>query len=107
MVLLLQSKMEKQQDSVDIEWETIEYTVTFNANGGTCSETERKIRYEETYQGKDNGDGTYKYGVFPTPTRSGYTFNGWFTADSGGTQVLVTDLIPPSNVTLHAQWTKN
>ena len=93
--------------SLNIEWETIEYTVTFNANGGTCSETERKIKYEETYQGKDNGDGTYKYGVFPTPTRSGYTFKGWFTADSGGTQVLVTDLIPPSNVTLHAQWTAN
>jgi len=40
----------------------------------------------------------------PTPTRSGYTFNGWFTAASGGTQVTGT-YCPTSNTTLYAHWT--
>ena len=40
------------------------------------------------------------------PTRSGFTFAGWFTATTGGT-ALGTSYSPPStgNITLYAQWT--
>ena len=39
----------------------------------------------------------------PTPTRSGYTFAGWFTAVSGGTQISSSTVIN-SNVTYYAHW---
>jgi len=39
------------------------------------------------------------------PTRAGFTFNGWWTAASGGTRVTNTTALPAGNVTLHAQWT--
>lgn len=47
------------------------------------------------------------YGTLPTPTRIGYTFAGWYTASSGGTQVTdSTKVTNSSNHTLYAQWTK-
>jgi hypothetical protein len=49
------------------------YTLTFNANGGTTSTSSKSVTYNGTY------------GTLPTPTRKGYTFNGWYTAASGGT----------------------
>ena len=46
--------------------------------------------------------------TLPTPTRSGYTFNGWYTAASGGTRVggAGGTYTPTSSVTLYAQWSK-
>lgn len=46
------------------------------------------------------------YGTLPVPTKSGYTFNGWFTAESGGTQVT-SDMVfkTTSDTTIYAQWT--
>ncbi len=41
-----------------------------------------------------------------TVTRTGYTFNGWYTAASGGTKVT-TSWVPSANTTLYAQWTPN
>ncbi|TLG71738.1 hypothetical protein FEZ08_10025 [Culicoidibacter larvae] len=40
-----------------------------------------------------------------TPTKAGYTFTGWFTQASGGTQWnFATDKVPATNVTLYAQF---
>ncbi|MBQ8615312.1 MAG: InlB B-repeat-containing protein, partial [Clostridia bacterium] len=47
------------------DWSANSYTVTFDANSGTVSETTRTVTYDSTY------------GTLPTPTRTGYTFNGW------------------------------
>lgn len=41
--------------------------------------------------------------VFPNPSRTGYVFEGWYTAASGGTKV--TSYIGTSNVTYYAHWT--
>ena len=69
-------------------------TVTFNPNGGTVSPTSKTVT---------NGSG---YGALPTPTRSGYSFDGWFTAASGGTLVTATTQVTASaNHTLYAHWT--
>jgi len=69
-------------------------TVTFNANGGTCSESSRTVKTGNTY------------GTLPTPTRSGYEFNGWYTASSSGTKVTSsTTITATSNHTLYAHWT--
>ncbi len=70
------------------------YTITFDANGGNCS----------TATATANTDG--KLAVLPTATRSGYTFNGWFTAANGGTKVT-TDTVFTADTTIYAQWTKN
>ena len=40
----------------------------------------------------------------PVPTRSGYTFNGWFLSASGGTQVT-TSTVFSANATIYALWT--
>ena len=69
------------------------YTVTFNPNGGTISETSRSVAL-----------GT-AVGTLPIPTRSGrYSFDGWYTAASGGTQIFASTTIS-ANVTYYAHWT--
>lgn len=47
--------------------------------------------------------------ALPTdPTRSGYTFNGLYTASSGGTRITtITPHAQTANFTLYAQWTAN
>lgn len=42
--------------------------------------------------------------VLPTATKTGNTFDGWYTQSSGGTKVSNT-YTPTSNVTLYAHWT--
>ena len=46
--------------------------------------------------------------TLPTPTRTGYIFNGWYTAASGGTKVGAggSEYTPTSAITLYAQWTR-
>lgn len=65
--------------------------VTFNGNGGSTPSPITAII-----------GGTY--GTLPVPTWTGYDFNGWFTAKSGGSQVTASSTVPSSNHTLWAQW---
>ena len=45
------------------------------------------------------------YGTLPTPTRDGYDFVGWFTANVGGTQVTSTTVVTNENDhNLYARW---
>ena len=76
-------------------WEAKKYTVTLNPNGGSVSPTSISVTYDKAY------------GTLPTPTRSGYTFAGWWTAkDSGGKQVYSTTVCKATgNYTLYARWT--
>ena len=51
----------------------------------------------------------YKGGTLaflPTPSRTGYTFKGWFTAQSGGTKIT-TSTVFEDDTTVYAQWTAN
>ncbi|MBQ3427319.1 MAG: S-layer homology domain-containing protein [Clostridia bacterium] len=70
------------------------FTITFNANGGTVTPA------------KDETDTDGKLTSLPTPTRSGYSFNGWFTAASGGTKIT-TETVFDAEAEIFAQWTKN
>jgi len=47
--------------------------------------------------------------TLPTPTRIGYTFNGWYDAATGGTKVgdAGATYTLTADITLHAQWTAN
>ena len=67
---------------------------TFNASSYARN---LKITKEYTYGGKLSN---------PTPvTRVGYTWNGWYTATSGGTQVTNDTAIPAANTTYYGRWT--
>lgn len=74
----------------------VTFTLRLNANGGSVSVSVMTVK-----------KGT-AYGTLPTPTRDYYTFNGWFTASSGGTKVTsTTSYTASSDTTLYAQWTQN
>ena len=68
------------------------YTVTFNANGGSVSPATRTVASGAAV------------GTLPTATRSGYTFDGWFTSANGGTKVTSSTKVT-ANVTYYAHWT--
>ena len=72
---------------------TFKHKITFNANGGTASLASKDQYWKDPI------------GTLPTATRSGYIFNGWFTAASGGTKISTNTLMPASNVTYYAHWT--
>ena len=75
------------------------YTVSYNANGGTGT--------MPTSAPIDSGDPyTIAANLF---SRSGYTFNGWRTAPSSGTNYAAGATISSvtANITLYAQWTDN
>jgi hypothetical protein len=68
--------------------------VTFDANGGTTPSPTSKV--------VTNGS---TYGTLASTSRSGFTFNGWFTASSGGSQIFTTTTVTQtSNHILWAQW---
>ena len=70
----------------------IGYEIIFDANGGQCDTTSM---YTDT---------AGKLSALPTPTRGGYTFDGWFTEQSGGTAVTA-ETVYNANTTLYAHWT--
>lgn len=45
-----------------------------------------------------------KYGTLPTPSRSGYVFDGWYTASTGGNKVTANTTYSSAN--LYAHWSK-
>lgn len=73
------------------------HTVNFNANGGSVSTNSKQV----------TAGGTY--GELPTPTRSGYIFDGWYTATSGGTQITSSTTVNLSSgqITLYAHWSSS
>jgi len=74
-------------------------TIIFDGNNGMLA--------EQVVSGRVVGDSyAATLAAVTTPTRAGYTFNGWFTAASGGAQVIGTDMILGA-ATLYAQWTQN
>lgn len=74
-------------------WDSLEYEVIFDANGGTVSTTRKAVKYNETY------------GDLPSPTRDGYDFTGWYTLASGGEKIITTTKYTIiGNKTLYAHW---
>jgi uncharacterized repeat protein (TIGR02543 family) len=74
------------------QWQPTPYNVTYNSQGGSSVSGQ-----------------TYTVGstinLASPPTRSGYTFKGWFTSATGGS-ALGSTYSPPGtgNITLYAQW---
>ena len=74
-------------------WKAI-YTVTFDANGGSVDESSRRVVADSTV------------GTLPTPTRTGYSFAGWWTSATGGAQISASTKITGA-VTYYAHWAVN
>ena len=82
------------------QWSINSYTLTFNPNGGTVTPTSKDLEYNSAY------------GTLPTPTRASdaqytYTFAGWYTATTGGTQVTAATKMAAKDTTVYAHWTSN
>ena len=75
-----------------VQWTAPTYAVTLHANGGSVSP-------DSVTTGADG-----KLASLPTPTRSSYSFNGWYTEKNGGTKVT-TDTVFSANTTVYAHWT--
>ena len=83
----------------------LNYTVTYDANGGTVSPTSQTVTKRYSYKLMQ---ASVAYASLPTPTRDGYTFKYWGTSAtatsgySGGTSLSVS-----SSQTLYAIWEKD
>jgi len=73
----------KWKDRVDV--------VTFDANGGVCEPSMLNVLRQHAVES------------FPTATRSGYEFVGWFTSPEGGARVLENTVVN-GDVTWYAHW---
>jgi uncharacterized repeat protein (TIGR02543 family) len=80
--------------SYTANWTVNTYTVTFDANGGTVTPA----------SGTTGEDGTLS--SLPTPTRTGYTFDGWFTLATEGT-VVTTATVFIKDTVIYAYWTED
>ncbi|MCR0315634.1 InlB B-repeat-containing protein [[Clostridium] innocuum] len=78
------------------KWNAKSFTLSFNGNGGTPSRSTQTVSYASAV------------GALPTASRTGYTFTGWYTAASGGTQYSAsTTYSVVGNTTLYAHWSAN
>ncbi|MEG2455044.1 MAG: S-layer homology domain-containing protein, partial [Oscillospiraceae bacterium] len=68
------------------------YTITFDYQGGSGT------------PGSGVTDGAGKLASLPVPTKDGFTFDGWFTAASGGAEVTTATVFTKAT-TIFARWT--
>jgi len=82
----------KDSATIHARWAMIHYNITLNATGGTVSPTTATTGSH------------WELDSLPTPTRDGYTFRGWFTAETGGTHVIPKSTPLIGNLTIYAHW---
>ena len=75
-------------------WTANKYTLTYNGNDGSVvGSTSKEVTYNSAY------------GDLSTASYTGYTFNGWWTAASGGTQVTSsTTVTTADHHSIFAHW---
>ena len=83
------TKMGDSDVTLTAKWDRKTYKLSYNVNGGKESYTTKDILYLD------------KLGTLPTPTRTGYTFKGWY---NGSTKVSEDTQMPAENVELNASW---
>ena len=91
------TKVEVTSDqTIYAHWTANSYAVTFNADGGTVTASTKNVTFGSTY------------GELPTPSRSGYTFAGWWTAVDSGEQINAESVVKTaSDHVLYAHWVLN
>ena len=75
------------------KWTANQYTVSFNARGGSPTPGDITVTYDA------------EYGTLSTPTRYGFTFDGWYTGETSGSQVTSSTTVHiTDDQTLYARW---
>ena len=70
-----------------------EHVIRFDANGGSVSQDSKIVTSGKSYE------------TLPSPTRSGYDFKSWYTADTGGEKITEnTEVSLTDDQILYAQW---
>jgi uncharacterized repeat protein (TIGR02543 family) len=77
-------------------WKPISYKVIFYGNGGTVATSSLTSSANSPI-------------VLPTPTRTGYRSEGWFTATTGGTLIgqAGAQYVPTAAITLYPHWVRS
>ena len=92
----LVSKLEATNNAIVTlyaQWSAEKYIVTFDANSWEVIPTTIEVTYDATY------------GELPTPNRTGYTFQWWYTAKEWWTKVISSTQVKTANDhTLYAHW---
>ncbi len=91
--------MPEQDVTVTAEFEQkaviVTYKLAFDARGGKVSPASITVTKGSAY------------GKLPVPSREGYSFKGWFSAASGGTQIREGEVCRlNADTTVYAQWSK-
>lgn len=85
-----------ENQTLHAQWTANLYIVEFDANGGEVTPESKSITFDDSY------------GELPTPTRTGYTFAGWYTEADGGKDIIASDpMIIAEDHTIFAHWTTN
>lgn len=89
-----ESILEKNEDqTLYAHWTANQFTITFDADGGSVSTSSKTVIYNSTY------------GTLPIPARTGYTFDGWYTSKRDGVQVTKESVVEITEAqTLYAHW---
>ena len=93
-------------------WSANGYTLTMNANGGSISSNSNWTGSGSSVTKTVKYDS--QYGTLPTTSnisRTGYTFDGWYDASSGGNKISSNNnndvMNSTSGKTIYAHWTPN
>ncbi len=79
--------------SIVVRYSPNNYSLTFDANSGSVSTASKTVTYGDAY------------GILPTPTRSGFNFDGWYTSSSGGYRITDASTVgTAADSTLYAHW---
>jgi hypothetical protein len=90
-----ESTLAADSNYISLEPPVVQYTITWNANGGTVSPTSTTVNAGQSV-------------TAPTPTRDGYTFSHWRNPASGDLYYIYyagSVFTPTESFTLYAIWT--
>lgn len=95
------TKVTKEEEhTLYAHWTANKFQVLFDQVGGTFPDGTTTMNIDQTY------DNTYK--LPEAPTRTGYTFDGWYTDRSGGTKIEDTTQVTRAGYhCLSAHWKAN
>ena len=82
------------QCDFNVYFKRVQRTLTYDFRGGTSSDTKKVLYYGQPY------------GTLPTPTKTGYSFAGWYTSTSYTTQVNSSTTMGLYDTTIYAKWVK-
>lgn len=80
---------------VNAQYKINQYSVYFDGNGGTSSFGSITKYYDEAL------------GTLPSASRTGYTFKGWWSSPTGGSQITSSTRMPATGPTYYAHWEIN